>query len=227
MTKTYLKRIAAPKTWPIVRIKGAFIARPKPKGQPLSLSLPIVVVMRDILKLVKTSGQAAKVLQTQDVLVNGRRVRKTSDAVGFMDILAIAGESYRMLISRKNVLVLVPVKKGEEIALQRIASKTSVHGGKVQLNFASGANVLVEKDTYKVGDTLSVEGGKVKEHYALEKGASVFVTGGSHIGELGTVESIEGASATVTAGAHTFTTAKRYAYVVGKGKPVISITVNG
>jgi small subunit ribosomal protein S4e len=227
MTKTYLKRIAAPRTWPIVRRGGAFIARPKPKGQPMELSLPMVVIMRDMLKLVKNAGQASKVLQTQDVLVNGRRVRKTSDSAGFMDVVTAGGESHRVLISKKNVLMLVPVKKGEELTLQRIRSKTSLKGGKTQLNFTSGANIIAADKgaSYKVGDTLALESDKLGAHYALEKGAAVFVTGGSHIGEVGTVDHVEGEMVTVTAGAQSFQTARRYVYVVGKGKP--AITMNG
>lgn len=221
MASSHLKRIVAPKTWPILRKTTKFISRPKPNGQALSLTLPVVVVMRDLLGLVETSAQARRILRTQEVKVNGNRVFDTDSAVGFMDLLDIVGKKYRILINQNNVLTVIPAK--EDAIIQKIAGKTSVKG-KTQVNCASGFNFLVEKDSYKVGDSIAIEAGKVTAHYAMAVGASVLLTGGSHIGKVGVVESIEGNVIKLKVGEEILETAKTHAYVVGKGKPAISLS---
>lgn len=213
--KTHLKRIAAPKTWPIERKKTTFIARPKPSGQPMEHTLPVIVVMRDLLHVVENRTQAKRIMHALTVAVNGKRIYKTSAGIGFMDLLTIGDKHYRITISEKNRLAALPVKKGQEFTVQRIRGKTSVRGGKTQLNCQSGFNIIVEKDTYSVGDSIVVKGGKVQEHLPLQKKATVFVTGGSHIGTVGNVTDIDGQIVTVGE----FQTLKGYAYVIGKEKP--------
>lgn len=223
MASSHLKRIVAPKTWPIVRKTTAFITRPTPKGARLELTMPIVVIMRDMLKLVDNRAQARTVLRTQEVTVCGKRVYDSDAAVGFMDIFAIGGKTYRMSLNTNNQLTFLPVKSGEEFTLERITGKTNVAGGKVQLNCQSGRNLLLAKDAHKVGDTIAVREGKIVADYPLKEGASVLITGGTHIGTVGTVTAISGNTVTIEEDGKTFTTAKRNAYVVGAGKPAITL----
>lgn len=219
-----MKRVAAPKTWPILRRERTFIVRPKPKGQPLALTLPVSVVLRDILGLVKNASQANKVMKSQEILVNGRRVYTIADAVGFMDLLTVGKDNYRVLLDKNNILIVTPVKKGEEFTVQRISGKTSA-GKTTQLHFASGANLLVAKDTYKVGDSVTFSDGKITAHYPLAQGAVVLIVGGSHIGKVGKITSVEGQVVTIQDNETTVQTRKAYAYVIGTGKPII--TING
>lgn len=222
MASSHLKRIVAPKTWPILRKTTKFIARPKPNGQKLELTMPAVVVMREMLGLVQTATQARRILRTQPVTVNGKRIYDTDSAVGFMDVFSVGGKHYRMLINENNNLVVKPTT--EEFTIQKVVGKTSLAKGKMQLNFASGRNVIVAKDEYKVGDSVQLDAsGKVAGHYSLANGASVLLTGGSHIGKVGIIESIEGQVLTVKAGDETLQTAKTHAYVVGKGKPALKL----
>jgi small subunit ribosomal protein S4e len=215
MASSHLKRIVAPKTWPILR--------KKPNGQKMELTMPAVIVMREMLGLVGTAAQAKKILRGQEVTLNGRRIYDTDSAVGFMDVLSVGGKSYRIMINQNNNLTVVPVKAGEEFTIQKIVGKTGVKG-KTQLNCASGRNLIVEKGEYKVGDSIAIDAsGKMTAHYAFSNGASVLLTGGSHIGKVGTVESIEGNVIKIKTGDETLQTAKTHAYVIGKGKPSITL----
>ena len=223
MASSHLKRIVAPKTWPILRKTTKFVSRPKPNGQKMELTMPAVVVLREMLSLVETSAQARKILRGQAVTVNGKRIYDTDSAVGFMDVLSVGGKSYRIMINQNNNLTVVPVKAGEEFTIQKIVGKTGVKG-KTQLNCASGRNILVEKGAYKVGDSIAVgPDGKMAAHYALGDGASVLLTGGSHIGKVGTIESVEGNVIKIKTGDEVVQTAKTHAYVIGKGKPSITL----
>ena len=69
---TTIKRIAAPKTWPILRKAGAFVTRPRPNGHALAFTLPMSVVLRDILSLVDTSKQAKIAMREHEISVNGK-----------------------------------------------------------------------------------------------------------------------------------------------------------
>ena len=54
-------------------------------------------------------------------------------------------------------------------------------------------NILAGNNDYKVGDTLivSVPENSVRKHLKFEKKAKVFLIGGKHMGETGTVEDIK------------------------------------
>jgi small subunit ribosomal protein S4e len=222
MASSHLKRIVAPKTWPILRKTTKFISRPKPNGQKLEMTMPIVLVMREMLGLVQTAAQARKILRSQEVLVNGKRIFDTDSAVGFMDLISITGKLYRVLINQSNILTVVPTT--DELIIQKVTGKTTMSKTKTQLNCASGRNILVEKGDFKVGDSIAIDPkGLITGHYALAPGASVLLTGGSHIGKVGVVENVAGQVITFTSGEQKLETAKRHAYVVGKGKPAIHI----
>jgi small subunit ribosomal protein S4e len=224
MASSHLKRIVAPKTWTIVRKTTKFISRPKPNGQRLERTLPVVVIMRELLGIVQTARQARTILQTTNVTVNGTRIYDTDSAVGFMDVLAIGGKGYRVLINQNNQLIVVPVPKDEDFIIQKISGKTTLGKGKVQINCTSGRNLIIGKDDYKVGDSIQLDKeAKITAHYALAAGAAVLLTGGSHIGKVGTIEKLEGKMLTLSVGDERFQTATTHAFVVGKGKSAISM----
>ncbi len=223
MASSHLKRLVAPKTWPILRKTTKFIIRPKPNGQTMDLTLPIVVVLREVLGLVETSKQARDVLQSQKILLNGKRIQTKDAAVGFMDVVSIADKNYRMLINENNKLIVVPAGK-EEFTLQKISDKSTLKSSVTQLNFSSGKNLKVEKDTYKTNDTVAVDfNKKITQHYPLSTGVMVLLTGGNHIGKVGKVEKIDGKTITISVSGMHLETATSHAFVIGKDKPGINL----
>jgi small subunit ribosomal protein S4e len=219
---SHLKRIVAPKTWPVLRKTTKFIARPKPSGHPKDLAVPVVVLMRDFLGVVENAQQGKHLLREKQVRVNGKAVHKLSSAAGYMDLITIGKDTYRVLLNRKNQLTLIKTAAGEPM-LQKIVGKTSISAAKMQLQFASGRTLLVEKDSYKVGDSVTFADNEIVAHYPLVAGATVTFTGGSHIGKVGTIETIEGRDITVSAGDEKFSTRKTHAYVIGDKKPIITV----
>jgi small subunit ribosomal protein S4e len=187
----------------------------------MELTVPVVFVMREMLGLVQTAQQARTILRTQAVTVNGKHVYDTNSAVGFMDVITIGGKQHRIIISAGNVLSLIDAN--ESFTLQKIVGKTTIRK-KQQLNCATGRNFIVAKDEYSVGDCIAVGfDGKITAHYPLKVGASVLLTGGSHIGVVGTVASMNGHDISIAVNGNTLHTAKEHAYVIGKEKPAISL----
>src|SRR5439155_21968016 len=103
--------------------------------------------------------------------------------VASMDVLTLhqTKAHYRMLVDTRRRMSLVGIEAGDATwKLCRVEDKTTVRGGKTQVNLHDGRNVVLAKDDYKTGTTLKmhVAGQKVVEHYELGKGAQVPVTAG-------------------------------------------------
>lgn len=199
----HLKRKPAPKMWPIHRKEAVWTVMPKPGPHSLSRSLPLVLIVRDMLKFAKTSKEAKKIISQEKITVNGKVRRDERFLVGLMDVISIldAKKSYRVLPSRKG-LFLHPIDSGEAaFKLCRIEDKTVVKGGNVHLDLHDGVSSLIkvgnpqnpEEDVYHTLDVLklSVPDRELLWHTKLTVGAPAIIIGGKNIGKYGKVTTIE------------------------------------
>jgi small subunit ribosomal protein S4e len=228
MTTSHLKRLASPKTWPIHKKTLTFVTRPQPGPHKMEHQLPISVILRDLLGVVSSNKEAKRVLHNKDCLIDGTNAYDDKRPAGIMDVVSIpsTGKNYRIVVNKKNKLVAIEVS-GKEANQKTVTvmRKTILKGGKVQVSTNDGRNFLVEKDEFKVGDGLLIEvpSQKIIQKLPLEKGAVIKLTGGSHVGTLGTVEKIENEIIYFKTDKEQFHTHKKYAMVVGEGKPAITI----
>jgi len=228
MVKNHLKRLAAPRSWPIKRKETTFITRPKPGPHSLKLGMSLGVLIRDILKYAKTTGEVKKILQNRDVLVDGVRRKEHKFIIGLMDVIGIPEikKCYRVVLDKKGKISLIEIEKDDtSIKPCRIINKNKVRG-KTQLNLFDGRNILVDKDDYNVNDTIiiSLPNQEIKKHIKFEKNALVFLTGGKHIGEIGLVEDIISDKIRYkNKKGDVFETLKKYAFAIGKEKPEIKL----
>ncbi len=226
MVKQHLKRIAVPKTWTLSKKAEKFVARPNPGAHSMSTSIPLIIILRDLLGYTKTKRETVKVLLEKNVLVNQKRVKDSKFPVGIMDTLSFTeiDEHYRIMINKKGNLCLnKTTKERTMIRPVKIAGKSTLKKGLIQLNFTDGTNMIIKKDDYKVGDTLIIEfPGKIKEHYSIAQGSYVYFTKGKQVGNSGVIENVsqekiifkqkDGSSQE---------TSRKYAFVVGKEKSLI------
>ncbi|MBI2143588.1 hypothetical protein HYU17_00360 [Candidatus Woesearchaeota archaeon] len=227
MAKKHLKRLASPATWPLERKAGRFVAKPKGsfrKGMGMSL----ITLLKDVLRLVETRKEGKRVLSTNEVLVNSERRKDEKLMVGLMDVVSIKsiGKAYRLLLDSNSMLRPVPVT-GREALLKpcKVVGKRLVKKGIVQLSLYDGRACL-GTNAHKTGDTVVLElpGSKIASHLKLESGCFAYLTGGSNVGLSGVVEHISGDKAVVKIGERTVEAAKRFVFVVGTDKPVISVS---
>lgn len=228
MTKNHLKTLAVPRTWKLERKKTKYLARAYPGAHPVSDSMALSVVMRQLIKCVETRKEVKYILSSKNVLIDGHHVKEDKLPLGLMDVLTFTKtkESYRMIFDTLGHLKAIPVN-GSEANMKpcKILGKTLLKGGKMQLNLADSRNIILDKNDYKIGDTvvISLPDQKVISHLPLEKGMLVYLLGGKHIGFVGKLEEIFGSKIKIKSKDELFETNKKYAFVIGKEKPVITL----
>jgi small subunit ribosomal protein S4e len=188
-----LKRITAPRSWPVPKKTNYWIQSPAPGPHAVENCMPASVVLRDILKVCDTAKEARAILDERQMLVDGKVITSVKHGIGLMDIVSLpkANLHYRMMINRRGKLTLVRVPEGKETwKLCRIENKTTVPGGRTQLNLHDGRNIIVAKDSYKTGDVLKIEvpSQKILDSYKMTKGSTAMIIGGSNVGALEVIE---------------------------------------
>ena len=219
MVKRHLKRLATKKSWPVKRKGIMFITRPKPSSHGSVLSTSLNTVLKEIIHVAKTTKEVKYALQHREVLVDGVKRTDHRFAAGLFDVISIKDtkENFRVLLNKNGKLALVKIDDKEAVLKPcKVISKTHLKGNKLQLNLNDGKNILVKKDDVKVGDTMiiTIPDQKIKKTVKLDKGARIFLTGGSHIGVAGTVDNIDGNTITFKSGKNKFETLKRHAFAI-------------
>ncbi len=229
--KKHLKRLPAPRSWTIPRKTDFWVVKPSPGPHPIERSLPLGLILRDMLKVCDTAREARHILNGRGVLVDGRAVTDPKFPVGLMDVLSLheVKAHYRMLVDTRGRMTLVPLEEGDAgWKLCRVEDKTTVPGGKTQINLHDGRNLLLAKNAYTSGTTLKIHvpDQKVVEHYELAKGAPVLVTGGQHVGEIAHVLDVQrtrNPRANIVTFNEGFSTDIDKVFVVGNEAPAIKV----
>lgn len=228
-----LKRRAAPRTWTIPRKGTKWIKRPGPGPHPQSESIPLLLVLRDLLGVVDSAREARILLRSGAVRLDGKAAHDLDRGLGLMDTLSFApprDTHYRVVKDRRGRLLLVTIPAGEAtVKLGRVRFKHAVPKGRVEVTLHDGRNLLVSPSSpYRVGDSLKLElpAQKVVEHLPLAPGALAYLAGGSHVGELARVERVEVRNSPQPNLVHFkegFSTIKDYVFVVGQTAPEVTL----
>src|SRR3989344_2162172 len=217
----HLKAYAIPKSWTLLKKVNKWTSRPLPGAHPFEFAMPISLLLRK-LGFAKTMREVKSIVNAKAVLVDGKVVTDYHHPIGFMDIIHIKPKIHlRGSFDHKGRLVFNDIS-GDELKRKacKVTGKRTVPGGKVQLSFLDGRNLLVEKGSFAIGDTvvLEVPAQKMVEHLPLAKGHAVFLIGGRHKGTLMKVESVEGNQVRCSSGKNHVDTLKEFVVVVGKDK---------
>jgi small subunit ribosomal protein S4e len=229
--KKHMKRMTAPRSWTVTRKTSHWITKPRPGPHGREESIPLLSVVRDLLKVCDNSREARFIIGGRQIEIDGKVVTDYKFPVGLMDVVTTkkTKQSYRMLIDYKGRFQLVPIEENESAwKLARIDGKTVVRGGKVQLSLHDGRSILLPKDQYKTGDVLKIElpTQKIMKAMKLDKGHVALLVGGSHPGTLQTVESYQikrGSASNLVTFKEGFTTVKENVFVVGEKLPEIKL----
>lgn len=228
---THQKRLSIPKSWKVGRKGYKWVSTTRPGPHSQARSLPLGIIIRDILKLVDNSREGKRILSEGKVLVDGTPRKDLKFPVGLFDVitLPLINESYRMVQDEKGRLVLHKLNETNVNKLCRINDKTTLKGGKVQLNLSDGTNILGSNE-YGTKDSLilSVPDKQVIKHLQFKVGNLAMVVGGQHSGEIGKIKEIREVKSsrhnTVTiSGEKDFETIENYVIVIGEDRPEIRL----
>src|SRR3989338_4664319 len=89
MVKNHLKRLKMPRTWPIPRKTNTWITRQNSGPHRIENSMPVNVVLRDLLGYARTTKEAKKILNDKEVLINKIARKDHRFPVGIFDIIEI------------------------------------------------------------------------------------------------------------------------------------------
>lgn len=227
MIKKHMRRLTMPKTWPIKRKGIKYTTRPNP-GKIFNYSLPLNVVLRDLIKIVKTTREAKYIIQEKEILVDGKKRKDIKYPVGLMDIVSLPEEDkhFRMVLTEKGKLGIVEEdKKNISTKIVKIINKSKIKK-KTQLNLFDSRNILVDKDSYKIGDSviLKIPKQEIDKVLKFEKNAYVLIVSGKYAGSHGIIEDIGSKNIILTlSDDKKIETRKDYAFVIGKEKPEIAL----
>ena len=230
MGKAHIKRLSAPKSWPIKRKENTWVTRPNAGPHNLDSSMSIGTVIKDLLGYVKNTKETKYVLSASKIMVNGKVRKDLKFPVGIMDVLSVGEDSFRIIINKKGKLIPIKIPSTEaKLVLRKVSNKTSLKDKKVQVNFEDGTNLL-SKEKYQTGDTVVFSDNKVKDHLKFEKGAMIYITAGKQVGQVGVIKEVKekkGLQPTTiifTQWKENHETPKKYVFIVGKTKPLVSLS---
>lgn len=183
----HLKRIAAPKAVPVTDRKATtWMINTAPGPHPKKHAIPLTVLLRDLIGVVKDAREAGRALSRRLVMVDGKARTDAKFPVGLMDVVSFAGKSYRIVVDWKGRLVPIEITSERASSkILKVVGKRTVQGGKICLSFHDGRNMAADNNV-KVGDSIIVSLPKASmvKHLKSEKGARCLVSEGKHAGKI-------------------------------------------
>ena len=198
-----LKRLNTPSHLQIKRKHGKFFVKASPGPHPSRYCLPLLHILRDLLKIVDTHREAKKLIGLGYIKVDGKIVRNKSFPVGLMDVISIEqlNKRYRILPDSHHGLILNEIsEEASHYKLCRINNKTTVKGGHIQLNLHEGKNIIIrvqdpknpKEDVYKRMDVLkiTIPEQEINKLIKFKEDNLAIIMSGKNIGQVGKIISI-------------------------------------
>lgn len=224
------KRVASPTSWPVTKKTHAWVVGANAGPHSKETGIPLLVVIRDMLKIANNSREAKSIINEGNVLVDGVIRRDYKYMTGLFDIISLPAlnDYYRLLLDAKKRFRLYK-ESPDAGKLCRINDKTIVKKGAVQLNLHDGSNQLASND-YKTFDTviLSLPDRQIVKHIPYKPGNIAMVVGGEHSGEIGKIKQIRkvrgsGTNMVAISNEQEFETIEDYVFVIGESTPEIKV----
>jgi small subunit ribosomal protein S4e len=217
-------RMRAHKRLGVVERKAVrWLLAPNPGPHKKSDSISVGVLVRDVLHRARNIHEVKKILNSGNLLVDGKKITDTRYSIGLMDILSEPAEkkTYRVALLGPN---MVPKEINADAASKKylkVVGKHTIKGGKVCLSFHDGRNYIGDKHV-STGDTclLSVPGFKMVSHIKLAPGARCLIVDGKHRGDIATLSKIiarpgsHASEALMTGASGDFVTVAKYLFAV-------------
>lgn len=203
----HLKRLASPKSWIIPRKGTKYVLRAYP-GKINEISLPVGILVRDLLKLTHIKKETRAFLKNKELMIDGKVIEEEKFPVSLFDTIALPKmkKFYRVLINDKGKFELQDIKESEiNQKVYKVLNRTSMKKGKLQINLFNGRNIISDRKV-SVNDSLLVnlQNNTIIKHLPLREGAKTYILGGKHLGSFGVIEKLSEKNAGVKIGTGVF-----------------------
>lgn len=220
------KRLVISRSAKIPRKDHFWGATPSPGKHTGKNSVALLTVLRDYLKLGDKEREITRMLNSGFIKLDGKPVKSRRTAVGFMDVISVVPleKHYRMLFDHKGRLVVKEEDpKNSGIKPMKVFNKVTTKSGKTQLVLHDGQNVTSDDASISTGDVLimSVPDKKVQHVIKMQPGNKAFLTGGAHVGTIGTIKKVEVKESSVSNLVHfeeDYSTIADYTFVIAGPK---------
>jgi len=186
---SHLKRQNFPKSWPVPRKGSKFIVKTSSKG------IPVLILLRDILKIARTRKEIKKAIFEKNILVCGKIIKDEKKNMELFDVLTLvpSKKNYRLVLSEKGKYELKEIKESEkDKKVSKIINKKILKKKKIQLNLLDGRNYLTDlKCSVNDSAIIDLKKNKVEKCLNLKENAKISIIGGKHTGKQGTIQKID------------------------------------
>ncbi len=187
----YLKRHKSPNKWPIKRKGTKYIVKP---NFSTNQGVPILIALRDMLKLAKNRKEVKKAIHEKQVLLNNKKIKDEKNNILLFDVISIVPthKNYELLLSNFGKFMFEETKEAGHQKVVKVIDKKILKGKKVQINLNDGHNFLYNGKV-NVNDSVafSFEDKKIVKVIQLKEKAKAIVYAGKHAGKEGVIESID------------------------------------
>jgi len=188
----HLKRQKAPKNWPISRKGSVYVVRP---SSNLNHGIPILIILRDILKVAQNRKEVKKALHNKQILLNENPVSEEKNTALLFDVIKILPfkKNYRVILSENGKLGVNEIKDSEaNKKVAKVINKKILKKKKVQLNLSDGRNFISDIECSTNDSVLiNLKDKKMEKCLPLKEKANAFVFEGKHAGKKGLINKID------------------------------------
>ncbi|PTD94307.1 30S ribosomal protein S4e [archaeon SCG-AAA382B04] len=228
-----MKKYSIPKSWKIEKRDETWVTSPN-SPHSKEKSIPLNVLLRDIIGLVDKTREVKRILENGDLEVDGRKIRDHRFGVGLLDVISIPKADFyiRVSLDKKDRLKFIEIDQEEaNKKICKIEDKRSVSGGDFQLNLHDGKNIkLEEAEQYSPQDSLLIElpSQEIQKTLEFEEGNQALITGGKHSGKVAEIKQrkiIKGSTPNevmLDKDGEQFSTIQKYVTVIGENNPEVT-----
>jgi small subunit ribosomal protein S4e len=189
---SHLKRQEVPKNWPISRKRTVYVVKPMSK---LSNSIPLLIILRDILKIAQNRREVKRSLHENQILVNSKKIKDEKIGLYLFDTLQIIPlkKSYRINLTKTGKFEAEEINEKENnFKIAKIIDKKVLSGKKTQINLSDGRNFISEiKCNVNDSVLINLKEKKMEKCFLLKENSKVLIFSGKHAGERGIIQKID------------------------------------
>ena len=188
----HLKRQEVPKSWPVYRKGTKYVVRP---DSNLEAGMPLLVILRDVLKIVQNRKEARRAVFLKQILVNNKIPRDEKSPVLLFDTISLipAKKNYRLDLSEKGKFKLREINESEvNRKPAKVVNKKILKGKRIQLNLQDGRNFLSDMKC-EINDSVLVNfrEKKIEKCLPLKEDSKAMVFAGKHSGKRGNIKTLD------------------------------------